>query len=109
VTITARSKSQHDGRPPDVAAGIDHSLCSPAGGSTEIGPLTMEAHIEVCIQHRVPVVTFFWTPPPDEWARRLKEAKCDVWLQTRSASPPRGPWLDEIGVHSDYIEHFAVR
>jgi hypothetical protein len=52
--------------------------------TTAFGPLTTEAHIEVCIVHRIPVMAFFWTSPPDELVRRLKEGKCDVWLQTSS-------------------------
>jgi NAD(P)H-dependent flavin oxidoreductase YrpB (nitropropane dioxygenase family) len=38
---------------------------------------------------RVPAVVFFWTPPPEEWVRRLKEAGCDVWLQTSSIAAAR--------------------
>jgi NAD(P)H-dependent flavin oxidoreductase YrpB (nitropropane dioxygenase family) len=57
--------------------------------TTAFGTLTTEAHIVVCIEDRVPVVAFFWTSPPDEWVRRLKEARCDVWLQTSSIAAAR--------------------
>lgn len=52
--------------------------------TTAFGPLTTEAHVQVCIEQRVPFVVFFWTPPPPEWIRRLKGARSDVWLQTSS-------------------------
>jgi enoyl-[acyl-carrier protein] reductase II len=48
------------------------------------GPLTTEEYIHVCIEEQIPAVTFFWAPPPGEWVRRLKQARCDVWLQTSS-------------------------
>ena len=57
--------------------------------TTAFGPLTTDAHIEVCVEQRVPVVVFFWTPPPPEWVQRLKEARCDVWLQTSSIPTAR--------------------
>ncbi len=57
--------------------------------TTAFGPLTTQAHIELCVEQRVPVVVFFWTPPPSEWVRRLKEAHCDVWLQTSSIATAR--------------------
>src|SRR5215475_11314269 len=31
--------------------------------ATAFGPLTTEAHVEVCIEQRAPFVVFFWTPP----------------------------------------------
>src|SRR6201999_681263 len=52
--------------------------------TTAFGPLATEAHLRVCIEERVPVVVFHWAPPPVEWVRMLKEAACDVWLQTSS-------------------------
>ena len=53
--------------------------------TTAFGPLTTETHVQVCVDERLPVV-FFWTPPPHEWVRRLKEAHCDVWFQTSSVA-----------------------
>ena len=57
--------------------------------TTAFGPLTTVAHVDVCIEERIPVVVFFWTPPPPEWVRRLKAAQCDVWLQTSSIATAR--------------------
>src|SRR5215468_8653189 len=48
------------------------------------GPLATEAHLRVCIEERVPAVVFHWAPPPVEWVWMLKDAGCDVWLQTSS-------------------------
>ena len=52
--------------------------------TTAFGPLATEAHLRVCIEERVPAVVFHWAPPPVEWVRMLKDAPCDVWLQTSS-------------------------
>src|SRR5262249_45971399 len=52
--------------------------------TTAFGPLATDAHLRVCIEERVPAVVFHWAPPPVEWVRMLKEAACDVWLQTSS-------------------------
>ena len=54
--------------------------------TTAFGPLATEAHLRVCIEERVPAVVFHWAPPPVEWVRMLKEAECDVWLQTSSVA-----------------------
>src|SRR5262249_237471 len=52
--------------------------------TTAFGPLATGTHLRVCIEERVPAVVFHWAPPPDEWIRMLKQAACDVWLQTSS-------------------------
>src|SRR5262249_30311069 len=52
--------------------------------NTAFGPLATEAHLSVCIEERLPAVVFHWAPPPAEWVRMLKDAGCDVWLQTSS-------------------------
>jgi enoyl-[acyl-carrier protein] reductase II len=57
--------------------------------NTMFGPLATEEHIEVCAEAHIPVVVFFWTPPPSEWVRRLKEARCDIWFQTSSTETAR--------------------
>jgi NAD(P)H-dependent flavin oxidoreductase YrpB (nitropropane dioxygenase family) len=66
--------------------------------TTAFGPLTTEAHIEVCIEQRVPAVAFFWAPPPDGWVRRLKEASCDVWLQTSSVEAARAAIASGVNI-----------
>ena len=52
--------------------------------TTAFGPLATDAHLRVCVEERVPAVVFHWAPPPVEWVRMLKDAGCDVWLQTSS-------------------------
>ena len=52
--------------------------------TTAFGPLTSEAHLNVCVEERMPAVVFHWALPPADWVRMLKEAACDVWLQTSS-------------------------
>src|SRR5262249_14071416 len=51
---------------------------------TAFGPLATDAHLRVCVEERVPAVVFHWAPPPVDWIRMLKDAGCDVWLQTSS-------------------------
>jgi len=34
---------------------------------TAFGPLTTEAHIQVCAEERIPVVALFWAVPLREW------------------------------------------
>src|SRR5215831_14700205 len=53
---------------------------------TAFGALATDAHLKVCIEERVTAVVFHWAPPPVEWVRMLKNAGCDVWLQTSSIS-----------------------
>jgi len=53
------------------------------------GPLTVEQHIEVCIEEQVPVVVFFWHLPPGSWIRRLLDAGVKVWLPTGSVEGAR--------------------
>ena len=48
------------------------------------GALATDAHLRVCIEERVPAIVFHWARPPVEWIRMLKNAECDVWLQTSS-------------------------
>jgi hypothetical protein len=66
--------------------------------TTAFGPLTTEAHIEVCVEQRVPDVAFFWTTPPDGWMRKLNEAICDVCRQEEQVVRP------SIQVSSDLVE-----
>ena len=51
---------------------------------TAFGPLTVEQHLDVCIEEKVPVVVSFWHLPPKRWILRLKAAGIKVWLQTGS-------------------------
>lgn len=57
--------------------------------TTAIGPLTIEPHVDVCIEEQVPVVVFFWNLPPVSWIRRLKKAGVKVWLQAGSVEGAR--------------------
>lgn len=57
--------------------------------TTGFGPLTVEQHVDVCIEEQVPVVVFFWNLPPVSWIKRLKDAGTKVWLQTGSVEGAR--------------------
>ncbi|MGH9660829.1 MAG: NAD(P)H-dependent flavin oxidoreductase [Bryobacteraceae bacterium] len=57
--------------------------------NTAFGPNTVEGHIDVCIEEKVPVVVFFWNMPPANWIERLRSAGTRVWLQTGSPEGAR--------------------
>jgi enoyl-[acyl-carrier protein] reductase II len=57
--------------------------------TTTLGPLTLEQHVDVCIEEKVPVVVFFWNLPPKRWIQQLKDTGIKVWLQTGSVDSAR--------------------
>lgn len=68
--------------------------CQPFGvdliiDSTQFGPCTTDEHIAVCIEERIPVVVFFWNPPPAQWLERLHRGGCKVWMQVGSVDQAR--------------------
>jgi NAD(P)H-dependent flavin oxidoreductase YrpB (nitropropane dioxygenase family) len=50
---------------------------------------TEEAQLEVCIEERIPVVTFFWNDPPQTFMHRLQAAGVKVWMQVGSLQEAR--------------------
>jgi NAD(P)H-dependent flavin oxidoreductase YrpB (nitropropane dioxygenase family) len=74
--------------PPDVlkAAICDiRAVDSACFGVDLIARFGAIEHIEVCVAEKVPVVTFFWDDPPDEWLARLRAAGTHIWFQVGSA------------------------
>lgn len=59
------------------------------GSPTEDQPFTTDAHIDVCIQQGVKLVTFHWNVPPERWVRQLHEAGARVWMQVGSVAQAR--------------------
>jgi NAD(P)H-dependent flavin oxidoreductase YrpB (nitropropane dioxygenase family) len=73
--------------PPDVlqAALRDIKAADPACfGVNFIAWFSGIEHIEVCVTEKVPVVSFFWDDPPDEWLSRLRAAGSHIWFQVGS-------------------------
>jgi enoyl-[acyl-carrier protein] reductase II len=66
--------------------------------TTAFGPLATDAHLRVCIEERVPAVVFHWAPPPAEWVRMLKDAGCDVWLQTSSIAAAKAATVSGVDI-----------
>jgi len=56
---------------------------------TAFGPSTTEAHIDLCVEAAVPVVVFFWNPPPEEWIQRLHGVGTRVWMTVGSVRQAR--------------------
>jgi enoyl-[acyl-carrier protein] reductase II len=50
--------------------------------NTAFGPMTTDAHIDVCVASAVKLVTFHWNPPPKHWVDKLHAAGARVWFQT---------------------------
>jgi NAD(P)H-dependent flavin oxidoreductase YrpB (nitropropane dioxygenase family) len=48
------------------------------------GPLTTDAHIDVCIAEQVKLVVFHMNVPPREWVDKLHAAGARVWMQAAS-------------------------
>jgi enoyl-[acyl-carrier protein] reductase II len=51
---------------------------------TAFGPASTEAHIDVCVELRVPLVVFHHDLPPADWVRRLAASGTKVWMQVSS-------------------------
>ena len=49
---------------------------------TAFGPMTTDAHIDVCVEAGVKLVTFHWNPPLAPWVETLHGAGAKVWFQT---------------------------
>lgn len=50
--------------------------------STVFGPMTTDAHIDVCVAEGVKLVTFHWNPPNRRWVDLLHQAGARTWFQT---------------------------
>jgi NAD(P)H-dependent flavin oxidoreductase YrpB (nitropropane dioxygenase family) len=50
--------------------------------STAFGPMTTDAHIDVCVGAGVKLVTFHWNPPQRHWVETLHASGARVWFQT---------------------------
>ncbi|WP_052668754.1 NAD(P)H-dependent flavin oxidoreductase [Nitriliruptor alkaliphilus] len=59
---------------------------------------TDDAHIAVCAERRVPIVSFHWGHPPTRWIDQLHAAGCDVWEQVGTVEDARRAVGDGIDV-----------
>ena len=60
------------------------SMTSQPFGVNFITPFTEDAHIEGCIEEKVPVVSFHWEAPPEAFISRLQDGGAKVWMQVGS-------------------------
>ena len=56
------------------------TCCEQLSGVNIIARFSGIEHIEVCVAEKVPVVTFFWDDPPDEWLSRLRAVGIHIWF-----------------------------
>lgn len=64
--------------------------------TTAFGPATTDAHIEVCVAERVPLVVFHFNVPPRQWVDQLHGSGARVWQQ--AASVEQAVEAADIGV-----------
>jgi enoyl-[acyl-carrier protein] reductase II len=57
--------------------------------SPMFGPFTLDAHIDVCVAERAPLVVFHWHMPPQAWMERLHAAGARGWIQVGSVEEAR--------------------
>ena len=72
--------------------GVD-LICADTG----LGPASTDAHVDVCLQHDVPLVVFHHDPPPARWVQALRAAGISVWMQ--ASSPEIAALAIELGVN----------
>ncbi len=65
------------------------TLTSRPFGVDFITQFTSPAHIDVCLEERVPVVVFFWNDPPQTFIARLRVGGVKVWMQVGSVQRAR--------------------
>lgn len=78
--------------PPDGLRALirmTQSMTSQPFGVNFITQFTEEAQLDVCIEERVAVVSFFWNDPPKASIRRLRAAGVKVWMQVGSLQEAR--------------------
>ena len=65
------------------------SMTSRPFGVNFITPFTEDGHIDVCLEERVPVVSFHWDDPPEAFISRLRAGGVKVWMQVGSTQMAR--------------------
>src|SRR5258708_38090646 len=73
--------------PPDRLRELIGVTRARAGGRLGVNLITQfteDAQLDVCIEERVSVVSFFWNDPPEVFIRRLQAAGVKVWMQVGS-------------------------
>lgn len=78
--------------PPEPLAGLIQqvrSLTAKPFGVNFIPHFIEEGHVEVCLEQRVPVVSFHWEDPPEGWITRLRDGGVKVWQQVGSVDAAR--------------------
>lgn len=73
--------------PPDALREVIGAVRQAVAGTFNVNFLprfTGDAHIDVCIETGVPVVSFHWDRPPRAWVDRLHAAGVKVWEQVGS-------------------------
>lgn len=58
-------------------------------GVNFITQFTEDAHIDVCLEERVPVVSFHWNDPPAGYIARLRAGGVRVWMEVGSMAMAR--------------------
>jgi NAD(P)H-dependent flavin oxidoreductase YrpB (nitropropane dioxygenase family) len=78
--------------PPDAVRAMIRairSMTSRPFGVNFITRFTEDAHIDVCLEEMVPVVSFHWDDPPEGFISRLRDGGVKVWMQVGPAKMAR--------------------
>ncbi len=78
--------------PPDELQELIRTTRSMTARPFGVNIITQFAHkaqLDVCIEEHVPVVSFFWDNPPQEFIRHLHAAEVKVWMQVGSLQDAR--------------------
>lgn len=91
--------------PPDALRamiGAIRSMTSQPFGVNFITRFTEDAHIDVCLEERVPVVSFHWDDPPERYISRLRDGGVKVWMQVGSVRMARE--VTQLGIDAVIVQ-----
>jgi enoyl-[acyl-carrier protein] reductase II len=78
--------------PPDglrAALRRTRTLTGALFGLDIIPDVASDAHIDVCVEERLPLAIFFWSPPRQQWLDALRAVGTRIWMQVGSVAEAR--------------------
>ena len=78
------------------------SMTSQPFGVNFITRFMEDAHIDICLEERVPVVSFHWDDPPEAFISRLRAEGVKVWMQVGSTQMARE--VADLGIDAVIVQ-----
>ena len=78
------------------------SMTSQPFGVNFITRFTEDGHIDVCLEEKVPVVSFHWDDPPEAFISRLRADGVKVWMQVGSTQMARE--VADLGIDAVIVQ-----